>query len=114
MNDNRLTSKEMAHFVASGYLRFEQMVPKELCEACLEEIREHKGYFAVGTPFEVTWAKNMAFGDAFRLPQVQGLIYPLASRSRPALRPPRSASGQGAQDTGARYAPGLGHRLRRQ
>ncbi|MEE2874229.1 MAG: hypothetical protein VX893_15110 [Candidatus Latescibacterota bacterium] len=41
MKDNRLTSKEIAHFVASGYLRFEQMVPKELCEACLEEIREH-------------------------------------------------------------------------
>jgi hypothetical protein len=41
MKDNRLTSKEIAHFVASGCLRFEQMVPKELCEACLEEIREH-------------------------------------------------------------------------
>ena len=41
MKDNRLTSKEIAHFVALGYLRFEQMVPKELCEACLEEIHEY-------------------------------------------------------------------------
>ena len=42
MKDNRLASKEMARFVASGYLRFDEMVPKDLCAACLEEMREVK------------------------------------------------------------------------
>ena len=30
MKNNRLTAKEMARFVASGYLRLEEMVPKDL------------------------------------------------------------------------------------
>ncbi|SVD14961.1 uncharacterized protein METZ01_LOCUS367815, partial [marine metagenome] len=77
MKGNRLTAKEMARFVASGYLRFEEMVPKDLCAACLEEMLEHKGYLAVGTPFEQTWPKDTALGEAFRLPQVQGLIHSL-------------------------------------
>ena len=67
----------MAHFVASGYLRFENMIPADLCNACLAEIRQHKGYLAVGTPFEETWPKNTPLGEAFRLPQVQGLIHSL-------------------------------------
>ncbi len=77
MKGNRLTAKEMARFVASGYLRFEEMVPKDLCAACQEEMLEHKGYLAVGTPFEQTWPKDTALGEAFRLPQVQGLIHSL-------------------------------------
>ena len=77
MKDHRLTSKEMAHFVASGYLRFENMIPADLCNACLAEIRQHKGYLAVGKPFEETWPKNTPLGEAFRLPQVQGLIHSL-------------------------------------
>ena len=37
----------MAQFVASGYLR--DMVPKDLCDECVEEIRErHFGYLNVG------------------------------------------------------------------
>jgi hypothetical protein len=78
MKDNRLTAKEMAQFVASGYLKFEDMVPEDLCNACLEEMRQNsRGYLAVGTPFEDTWPKGTALGDTFRLPQVQGLIHSL-------------------------------------
>ena len=77
MIENRLTSKGMASFVASGYLKFEEMVPRDLCEACLEEMQNNRGYLAVGTPFEETWPKGTALGDAFRLPQVQGLIHSL-------------------------------------
>ena len=112
MKDNRLTSKEITHFVASGYLRFEQMVTKELFEACLEEIREHKGYFAVGTPLEETWPKNTALGDAFRQPQAQGLIHSWWVPTRSTTTTARIWSR--GQDTGARYAPRLGHRLLRQ
>ena len=77
MKDNRLTSKEMAQFVASGYVKFDEMVPRDLSRACLGEMRDNKGYLAVGTPFEETWPKGTALGDMFRLPQVQGLIHSL-------------------------------------
>ncbi len=78
MKKHLLNSKQMAAFVASGYLKFDNMVPKKLCRACLEEMEKRKrGYYAVGTPFEETWPKGTALGDAFRLPKVKGLIHSL-------------------------------------
>lgn len=77
MSQHLISSKDMARFVASGYLKFDNMVPKDLCEACLEEMRDNRGYLKVGTPFEETWPKGTALGDTFRLPQVQGLIHSL-------------------------------------
>ena len=78
MQEHLLSSKQMAQFVASGYLRLDDMVPKDLCDECVEEIRErHFGYLNVGAPFEETWPKDTALGTVFRLPQVKGLIHSL-------------------------------------
>ena len=33
MAQHLISSKDMAHFVASGYLKYEDMVPKDLCSA---------------------------------------------------------------------------------
>ena len=77
MSEYLLNSKQMASFVASGYLRLDNMVPKDLCESCLEEMKIHKGYFEVGAPFDEIWPQNTALGDTFRLPQVEGLIHSL-------------------------------------
>ena len=77
MREHLLSSKQMAQFVASGYVRIEGMVPEDLSRACLEEMRHNRGYLAVGTPFEETWPKGTALGEAFRLPRVQGLIHSL-------------------------------------
>ena len=77
MSEHLISSKEMAQFVASGYLKYEEMVPRDLSEACLEEMKNDRGYLEVGTPFEETWPKGTALGDAFRLPQVKGLIHSL-------------------------------------
>ena len=77
MSEHLISSKEMAHFVASGYLKFEDMVPPDLCAACREEMETNSGYLAVGTPFEETWPTGTALGDAFRLPRVRGLIQSL-------------------------------------
>ena len=75
MSEHLISSKEMAQFVASGYLRFDDVVPEDLCEGCLEEIREkHFGYLNVGAPFEETWPTGTALGDTFRLPKMQGII----------------------------------------
>ena len=74
MKKHLLSSKQMAQFVASGFLKFDEMIPKELCEACLVEMKENRGYLDVGTPFEKTWPIGTALGDTFRLPQVAGLV----------------------------------------
>ena len=73
MNEHLISSKEMAQFVAAGYLKFEEMVPKDLSDACLEDMKNHRGYLEVGTPFEETWPTGSPLGDVFRLPQVKGL-----------------------------------------
>ena len=54
MQEHLIRSKQMAQFVASGYLKFENMVPKDLCEACLEEMRANNlgmgfGMFSLGS-----------------------------------------------------------------
>ncbi len=74
MSEHLISSKDMARFVASGYLRYEDMVPKDLCEACRREMETFGGYLSVGTPFEETWPKDGALGETFRLPRVRGLI----------------------------------------
>ena len=75
--EHLISSKDMARFVASGYLKYEDMVPKDLCEACRKEMENNKGYLAVGAPFEETWPKDTALGETFRLPKVKGLIHSL-------------------------------------
>ena len=39
-NDHRLTTAEMAEFVANGYLRFDGLVPDVLNQQALEELRD--------------------------------------------------------------------------
>lgn len=77
MKQHLLSSKQMAEFVSSGYLKFENMVPQELCERTLNEMEDMRGFLKVATPFEETWPKDKAIGEVFRLPQVQGLIHSL-------------------------------------
>ena len=75
--EHLISSKDMARFVASGYLKYEDMVPEDLCKACRKEMENNRGYLAVGAPFEETWPKDTALGEAFRLPKVKGLIHSL-------------------------------------
>ena len=75
--EHLISSKDMAQFVASGYLKCEDMVPEKLSKACREEMEHHGGYLDVGTLFEDTWPKDTALGEAFRLPKVKGLIHSL-------------------------------------
>ena len=75
--EHLISSKDMARFVASGYLKYEDMVSPELCEASRKEMESFGGYLKVGTPFEETWPKEGALGEVFRLPKVKGLIQSL-------------------------------------
>ena len=64
----------MASFIADGYLRFDNIVPLNLCKMCLKEIPQFNGYLSVGMPYEETWPKDTALGEIFRIPVAMGLI----------------------------------------
>jgi group II intron reverse transcriptase/maturase len=46
-------------------LKFEEMVPKDLCEQCLVEMRDNRGYLDVGTPFETTGHRGPLWARPF-------------------------------------------------
>jgi hypothetical protein len=81
-----LTSKEVATFVAHGYLRFDGVVPEALCEAALTELASGGppspyGASAArpearwpGRPLHELWRDSLALGPVLRLPRVAGAI----------------------------------------
>lgn len=88
--DHRLTSLEMARFVACGFLRFDALVPDALNERVLGELaalepvklqqalgqkptQEGTGP-ASGTPLSRCFPEPSALGELLRLPAVQGII----------------------------------------
>lgn len=70
-----LTTKEMAQFVANGYLRFDELVPRELNERAVKDFEKGivRGWKA-GTPLSEVWNPDLAVYDVFRLPRVVGII----------------------------------------
>jgi hypothetical protein len=76
-SDYRLNSKQMAAFVADGYLRFDGLVPDEVNREAMREIDEQRipsHYERQGQPLAGVWADSKGFGALFRLPQVRGII----------------------------------------
>ena len=91
-DDHRLTTREMARFVAEGYLRFDALVPEALNERVVEELRlilptklgrfgpdlptEPEGLAqpATGTPLSACYPPPSALGEVLRLPEVQGIV----------------------------------------
>lgn len=76
--DLKLNSLEMAQFVRDGFLRFDNLVPKELCEASHQEMisGQLNGYKKVAAPFSDVWPTE-AIGQVFRLPKVEAIIHSL-------------------------------------
>ncbi len=72
-----LTSKEMARFVADGFLRFDELVPRELNEAvCGEMERGEIPRVGSGQALADLWHEQ-AIGQVVRLPKIQGIIHSL-------------------------------------
>ncbi len=92
--DHRLTTREMARFVAEGYLRFDALVPEALNARVLDELRALEAVKlrqAVGkspeepgldhprtlTPLSECYPPPSVIGEYLRLPQVHGIIQSL-------------------------------------
>ncbi len=89
--DHKLTTQEMAHFVADGFLRFDALIPGPINNAIIEElqpIESNKIHQIVGlpgdaggpaqpaslTPLSKCYAPPSVLGQLLNLPQVQGII----------------------------------------
>jgi hypothetical protein len=73
-----LNSKQVASFVARGFLRFDELVPSELNQAVMDEIDAGpiKSQPA-GTPLSQCYPEPSAIGRMLRMPQIQGIIHSL-------------------------------------
>jgi hypothetical protein len=76
--EHLLSSRQMAHFVAKGYLRFDELIPDDLNQAIMRDIDAGtvKSQPA-GTPLSQCYLPPSAVGEMLRLPQVQGIIQSL-------------------------------------
>jgi Phytanoyl-CoA dioxygenase (PhyH) len=83
MTADLLSTRQMARFVADGYLRFEALVPTELNEQGLEEMQrlmrergtpEGLDPPHTGTPLSQCYPPPSAIGEFLRLPAVAGII----------------------------------------
>lgn len=73
-----LNSKQMAFFVAKGYLRFDELIPDEINKAVMRDIDAGTVRSQpAGTPLSQCYPPPSAVGEMIRLPQVQGIIHSL-------------------------------------
>ena len=71
--DHLLDSLQMARFAADGFLRFDELVPRELNEAAYEQmVANEVERPPAGTPLSSMWA-DTPLGEVFRLPAIQGI-----------------------------------------
>jgi hypothetical protein len=82
-SDHRLTTRQMAEFVANGFIRFDAIVPADVNERGIEEMRRlERERFApdglepphTGTPLDECYPAPSAIGEYLRLPQIRGII----------------------------------------
>src|SRR5580765_2522952 len=87
--DHRLTTRQMAEFVANGVIRFDAIVPADINERAVEEMRrlaaERMSPNGMkpphsGTPLADCYPPPSAIGDYLRLPQVAGIIESFVAR----------------------------------
>jgi hypothetical protein len=73
-----LNSKQMASFVARGFLRFDELIPDAINEAVMRDIDAGSVKAQpAGTPLSRCYPPPSAVGEMLRLPQVEGIIQSL-------------------------------------
>ncbi len=81
--DHRLTTRQMAEFVANGVIRFDAIVPADVNERAIDEMRRLNAERMspsglkpphTGTPLAECYPAPSAIGEYLRLPQIAGII----------------------------------------
>ena len=87
--DHRLTTRQMAEFVANGVIRFDAIVPADINERAIDEMRRLAAERMsptgmkpphTGTPLADCYPPPSAIGEYLRLPQVAGIIESFVGR----------------------------------
>jgi hypothetical protein len=73
-----LTTKQMAEFAHNGFLRFDKMVPRDLCDE-LYKLVDAKDHGRARAPcyLEDAWPAEHPMARCFNLPAMQGMIHSL-------------------------------------
>ncbi len=78
MSDHLLSARQMARFVADGFLRFDALVPPAMNELCLQELRsgriEGVRYNTGHQGFSSYFAASPGYAEVLQLPAVAGMI----------------------------------------
>lgn len=96
-----LTTRQMASFVAQGFLRFDELIPDDINKAVMAEFDAGVPNHAAGTPLSQCYPEPSALGHMLRRPEVQGIIQslvgpdPLFDHHAIHIRQPRENSAQG-------------------
>lgn len=71
-----LSSVQVASFVSRGFLRFDELVSREDCEAILAEVNSgvHWQEASYGMPFARVWPQSSSLRRVFAAPALRGLI----------------------------------------
>lgn len=73
-----LNTKQMAEFVARGFLRFDELVPEAINQDAMAEFDAGTTKSApAGTPLSQCYPPESAVGRLLALPQIQGIIHSL-------------------------------------
>src|SRR6185295_9896812 len=75
-----LSSREVASFVANGFLRFDDIVPRDACAAALDELARGAAALSgapAGSRLDDIWRESPAIGPILRLPRLAGVIHSL-------------------------------------
>ena len=84
--DHRLSTRQMAEFVANGFLRFDAIVPADINERAIDEIGQLNAERLLPdgmkpphsrTPLDDCYPLPSAVGEYLRLPQIRGIIQSL-------------------------------------
>lgn len=73
-SDVLLTSKQVAQFVAAGFLRFDGIVPAEVNAAALPEFEAGVPRPPAGTPLRDAYAAESTAARILRLPEIAGAV----------------------------------------
>jgi ribosomal protein S27AE len=97
-----LNSKQMASFVARGFLRFDELVPTSINDAVMAEIDAGTIKAApAGTPLSHCYPEPSTIGQMLRMPEIQGIIQslvgpdPLFDHHAVHVRQPNEGQAQG-------------------
>jgi hypothetical protein len=96
-----LTTRQMATFVAQGFLRFDELIPDEINRAVMAEFDAGLPSHAYGTPLSECYPEPSATGRMLRRPEIQGIIHslvgsnPLFDHHAIHIRQPHEQTAQG-------------------